>query len=66
MSKDDESDLTEFEIWAISKGYDITISMLSTKENVVTFGDPRTLAAYDGWNAGFVKGLHLSRLLKTK
>ena len=63
MSKDDESNLTDFEIWAISKGYDITISMIPTEEDVVTYDDPRTLAAYDGWNAGFGKGMDFERLL---
>ena len=63
MNKDDEYDLTEFEVWAKYKGYDITFSMIPTKENVVTYGDPRTLAAYDGWNAGFGKGMDFERLL---
>jgi hypothetical protein len=57
MNTPDDEELTDFEQWALRKGYDISFSTIPTKENVVTYADPITLAAYEGWCKGFMKGL---------
>jgi hypothetical protein len=57
---------TDFEIWAASKGYDLSLSMTPNYEGVVTFADPITLAAEAAWYAGWMKGFNTPRRVKKK
>lgn len=58
MRTEYDEDLTAFEQWAVSRGYDISISkMLLNADDAVIYDEPVTRAAFDGWLAGVVVGL---------
>lgn len=53
--------LTAFEKWALSKGYDIALSNEPNAEGSLDYRDPRTIAAYEGWLEGVLVGMKVRK-----